>query len=103
MIRRQRFPKLPTQGNYYPMAASAYIEDNRVRLTITTAQPLGVASMAPGQLEVSSKISEKNLYFLILKCYKSIYKIKNLDTVKMDNNDLPYVCLFFFTFSIRFS
>lgn len=53
MIRRQRFPKLPTQGNYYPMAASAYIEDKRVRLTVTTAQPLGVASMASGQLEVS--------------------------------------------------
>jgi len=35
------------------MAASAYIEDKRVRLTIVTAQPLGVASMAPGQLEVS--------------------------------------------------
>lgn len=34
------------------MAASAYIEDKRVRLTITTAQPLGVASMASGQLEV---------------------------------------------------
>ncbi|XP_025163446.1 alpha-mannosidase 2 isoform X2 [Harpegnathos saltator] len=52
MIRRQRFPKLPTQGNYYPMAASAYIEDKRVRLTVTTAQPLGVASMASGQLEI---------------------------------------------------
>lgn len=55
MIRRQRFPKLPTQGNYYPMSASAYIEDiyKRVRLTIATAQPLGVASMASGQLEVN--------------------------------------------------
>lgn len=52
MIRRQRFPKLPTQGNYYPMAASVYIEDKRVRLTVATAQPLGVASMASGQLEV---------------------------------------------------
>lgn len=52
MIRRQRFPKLPTQGNYYPMASSAYIEDKRVRLTIATAQPLGVASMASGQLEI---------------------------------------------------
>jgi len=35
------------------MAASAYIEDKRVRLTVATAQPLGVASMASGQLEVS--------------------------------------------------
>lgn len=52
MIKRQRFPKLPTQGNYYPMAASAYIEDKRVRLTVVTAQPLGVSSMASGQIEV---------------------------------------------------
>ncbi|XP_031825591.1 alpha-mannosidase 2 [Nomia melanderi] len=52
MIKRQRFPKLPTQGNYYPMAASAYIEDKRVRLTVVTAQPLGVSSMASGQIEI---------------------------------------------------
>lgn len=55
MIKRQRFPKLPTQGNYYPMAASAYIEDKRVRLTVVTGQPLGVSSMAPGQIEVSER------------------------------------------------
>ena len=52
MIKRQRFPKLPTQGNYYPMAASAYIEDKRVRLTVVTGQPLGVSSMASGQIEI---------------------------------------------------
>lgn len=52
MIRRQRFPKLPTQANYYPMAANAYIEDKHKRLTIITAQPLGVASMASGQIEI---------------------------------------------------
>ncbi|XP_012273774.1 alpha-mannosidase 2 [Orussus abietinus] len=52
MIRRQRFPKLPTQGNYYPLAAAAYIEDKRVRLSVATAQPLGVASMAVGQIEI---------------------------------------------------
>ncbi|XP_015178197.1 PREDICTED: alpha-mannosidase 2 [Polistes dominula] len=52
IIRRQRFPKLPTQANYYPMAANAYIEDKHKRLTIVTAQPLGVASMASGQIEI---------------------------------------------------
>ncbi|XP_034950433.1 alpha-mannosidase 2 [Chelonus insularis] len=52
MIRRQRFQKLPTQGNYYPLPAAAYIEDDRVRLTILTGQPLGVASMNSGQLEI---------------------------------------------------
>lgn len=60
MIRRQRFPKLPTQGNYYPMAASAYIEDKKFRLTVITAQPLGVASMASGQLEVNQDSISKS-------------------------------------------
>ncbi|XP_066584958.1 alpha-mannosidase 2 [Prorops nasuta] len=52
MIKRQRFPKLPTQGNYYPMATGAYIEDKRARFSIMSAQPLGVASLASGQLEI---------------------------------------------------
>ncbi|XP_076283796.1 alpha-mannosidase 2 [Lasioglossum baleicum] len=52
MIKRQRFPKLPTQGNYYPMASSAYIEDKKARLTVATAQPLGVSSMESGQIEI---------------------------------------------------
>ena len=53
MIRRKRFAELPTQGNYYPLASAGYIEDSRVRMTLTTAQPLGAASMASGQFEVS--------------------------------------------------
>lgn len=54
MIKRQRFSKIPLQGNYYPLAAAGYIEDDRVRMTILSGQPLGAASMASGQLEVSS-------------------------------------------------
>lgn len=34
------------------MAASAYIEDEKIRLTVVTAQPLGVSSMASGQIEI---------------------------------------------------
>ncbi|XP_043282340.1 alpha-mannosidase 2-like [Venturia canescens] len=52
MIRRQRFAKLPTQANYYPLASAGYIEDKRVRMTVATAQPLGAASMASGQFEI---------------------------------------------------
>lgn len=52
MVRRQRFAKLPTQANYYPLPAAAYIEDTKTRLTVATAQPLGVASMGTGQIEV---------------------------------------------------
>lgn len=60
MIRRQRFAKIPVQANYYPMAAAAFIQDVGVRMTVLTAQPLGVTSMSSGQLEVSI------LYFSIL-------------------------------------
>lgn len=53
MIRRQRFLKLPVQANYYPLPAAGYIQDDKARLTILSGQPLGAASMAPGQFEVS--------------------------------------------------
>ena len=52
MIKRQRFSKIPLQGNYYPLASAGYIEDDRVRMTILSGQPLGAASMASGQFEV---------------------------------------------------
>lgn len=53
MIRRQRFSKIPIQGNYYPLASAGYIQDKRVRLTILTATPLGASSMDSGQFEVN--------------------------------------------------
>lgn len=52
MIKRQKFEKLPTQANYYPLPAIGYIQDEKTRLTVVTGQPLGAASMAPGQFEV---------------------------------------------------
>lgn len=67
MIRRQRFPKLPTQANFYPLAAAGYIEDKRVRLTVVSGQPLGASSMASGQFEVNKKI--KCLFYLIILTY----------------------------------
>lgn len=53
MIKRQRFAKIPTQGNYYPLAAAGYIEDERARMSIVTGQPLGASSMSSGQFEVN--------------------------------------------------
>ncbi|KAL2300890.1 hypothetical protein Nmel_013784 [Mimus melanotis] len=44
--------KLPLQANFYPMPAMAYIQDTQSRLTLLTAQALGVSSMHSGQLEV---------------------------------------------------
>lgn len=53
MIRRRRMlNKLPLQAHYYPMPASAYIEDSATRMSLLGAQALGVASLLEGQMEV---------------------------------------------------
>ncbi|XP_075569771.1 alpha-mannosidase 2x isoform X2 [Pelecanus crispus] len=44
--------KLPLQANFYPMPTMAYIQDTQSRLTLHTAQALGVSSLSSGQLEV---------------------------------------------------
>ncbi|XP_061232614.1 alpha-mannosidase 2x isoform X5 [Neopsephotus bourkii] len=44
--------KLPLQANFYPMPTMAYIQDRQSRLTLHTAQALGVTSLGSGQLEV---------------------------------------------------
>uniref|UniRef100_A0A146M558 Alpha-mannosidase n=1 Tax=Lygus hesperus TaxID=30085 RepID=A0A146M558_LYGHE len=52
IIRRKRLSKIPLQANYYPMPSAAYIEDGSMRMTIISGQPLGVASLNPGQIEI---------------------------------------------------
>ncbi|CAO4379303.1 unnamed protein product [Caenorhabditis nigoni] len=52
MIKRRRQAKLPTQANFYPMSAGVYIEDDTTRLTIHSAQALGVSSLTSGQIEI---------------------------------------------------
>uniref|UniRef100_A0A0P5S8D1 Alpha-mannosidase n=1 Tax=Daphnia magna TaxID=35525 RepID=A0A0P5S8D1_9CRUS len=52
MTRREKWEQLPLQAQFYPMPAMAYIEDSTTRITLATKQPLGVASLSPGQLEV---------------------------------------------------
>ncbi|XP_071359191.1 alpha-mannosidase 2x isoform X3 [Trachinotus anak] len=49
---RRRHLKLPLQANFYPMPSQAYIQDSHHRLTLHTAQSLGVSSLENGQLEV---------------------------------------------------
>jgi hypothetical protein len=53
VIRRKRFSKLPLQANYYPLPTMAFIQDNKLRFTVVTAQPLGIGSLKEGQIEVS--------------------------------------------------
>ncbi|KAG8516346.1 Alpha-mannosidase 2x [Galemys pyrenaicus] len=49
---RRYLRKLPLQANFYPMPVMAYIQDVQTRLTLHTAQALGVSSLRDGQLEV---------------------------------------------------
>ncbi|XP_032247873.1 alpha-mannosidase 2x isoform X2 [Phoca vitulina] len=49
---RRYLKKLPLQANFYPMPVMAYIQDAHSRLTLHTAQALGVSSLHDGQLEV---------------------------------------------------
>ncbi|KAH1168934.1 alpha-mannosidase 2 isoform X2 [Mauremys mutica] len=44
--------KLPLQANIYPMTTMAYIQDDGIRLTLHSAQSLGVTSLKSGQIEV---------------------------------------------------
>uniref|UniRef100_A0A8C8JNM9 Mannosidase, alpha, class 2A, member 2 n=1 Tax=Oncorhynchus tshawytscha TaxID=74940 RepID=A0A8C8JNM9_ONCTS len=52
MQPRRHFLKLPLQANFYPMPSQAYIQDSHLRLTLHSAQALGVPSLEGGQLEV---------------------------------------------------
>ncbi|KFO29859.1 alpha-mannosidase 2 [Fukomys damarensis] len=44
--------KLPLQANVYPMTTTAYVQDAEHRLTLLSAQSLGVSSLRSGHIEV---------------------------------------------------
>lgn len=50
LVKRQRLDKIPLQANYYPIPSGLYIEDDKLRMTLLTAQPLGGSSLKSGQV-----------------------------------------------------
>lgn len=52
MVKRQTFEKLPIQANVYPMSTMAYFQDNTTRFSLLSGQPLGVACLKRGWIEV---------------------------------------------------
>ncbi|XP_034249440.1 alpha-mannosidase 2 [Thrips palmi] len=52
IVKRKRLAQLPLQGNYYPLPSQIFIQDEQMRLTLLSSQPLGTASLKEGQIEV---------------------------------------------------
>lgn len=61
MQPRRYLKKLPLQANFYPMPVMAYIQDAQSRLTLHTAQALGVSSLHDGEwgTEAVQRVKDK--------------------------------------------
>lgn len=50
-MKRRRLVNFPLEANYYPASSAVYIEDKKLRLSVLTAQPVGVSSLKQGSIE----------------------------------------------------
>lgn len=52
MTRREKYDKIPLQGNVYPVPTMMYIEDESTRLSLLSGQPLGGLSPHPSFMDI---------------------------------------------------
>ena len=52
VVKRKAHRNVSIQSNYYPMSVFAFIQDNNVRCSVISAQPVGVTSHVDGGLEI---------------------------------------------------
>uniref|UniRef100_A0A182IYJ7 Alpha-mannosidase n=1 Tax=Anopheles atroparvus TaxID=41427 RepID=A0A182IYJ7_ANOAO len=58
--KRVKVSAIGVEGNYFPITSGAFIQDERMRLTLLTTHAQGAASLEPGQLEVM--LDRRTLY-----------------------------------------
>ncbi|XP_053682330.1 alpha-mannosidase 2 [Sabethes cyaneus] len=58
--KRTKVPSIGIEGNYFPITSGAFIQDEKMRLTLLTTHAQGAASLEPGQLEVM--LDRRTLY-----------------------------------------
>ena len=68
-IQHRKFKeKLHTQGNFFPMPSTAFIQDSSTRLSILGSEPHGVASLAEGEIEPTSQCFSADDYLQSTDC-----------------------------------
>lgn len=58
--KRVKIPAIGIEGNYFPITTGAFMQDDKLRLTLLTNHAQGAASYEPGQMEVM--LDRRTLY-----------------------------------------
>lgn len=58
--RRVKVPSIGVEGNYYPITQTIFMQDENIRMTLSTSHAQGAASLDPGQVEVM--LDRRTLY-----------------------------------------